>query len=123
MKIYAILYVLYVQCQWLHLQYFGLFNGFINYPETEGIHQGVLTAVDLEGKYFRRYEIYLKSGEYSLETDETKYLIYDYETDLAEQLKNAIGKTVKLYYGHDGGYIDWKSCGTYHIKSIEVVGE
>ena len=34
-----------------------------------------------------------------------------------------IGKKVKLYYGHDGGYIGWKSCGTYHIKSVVVLDE
>ena len=103
--------------------YFGCFNGFSYQPKTEGTHQGVITAVDLEGKYFRRYEIYLKSSGYTNQSDETKYLIYDYETELAEQLKAAIGKTVKLTYGHDGGYIPWNSCGTYHIKSFEIVEE
>ena len=89
--------------------------------KQNGTHQGVITAVDLEGVYFRRYEVYLKSSGYTEQSDETKYLIYDYETDLAEELKNAIGKTVKIYYGHDGGYIPWNSCGTYHIKNIEIV--
>ena len=102
---------------------FGMFNGFVNHPATEGTHQGIITAVDLEGVYFRRYEIYLKSSGYTDQSDETKYLIYEYEKDLAEQLKNAIGKKVKLYYGHDGGYIPWNSCGTYHIKSVEIVEE
>ena len=100
---------------------FGCFHGFINYSATEGAHQGVITGVDLEGIYFRRYEVYLKSSGYTGQSDETKYLLYDYETDLAEELKNAIGKTVKIYYGHDGGYIGWNSCGTYHIKSIEII--
>lgn len=100
---------------------FGCFHGFINYPKTEGTHQGVITAVDLEGIYFRRYEVYLKSSGYTNQSDETKYLIYDYETELAEELQNAIGKTVKIHYGHDGGYIGWNSCGTYHIKSIEII--
>lgn len=104
----------------------GSFTGFINYPPTEGTHQGEIIAVDLEGVYFRRYEIYLKSNGFTSNSDgnisnETKYLIYEYETELAEQLKNAIGKTVKLNYGHDGGYIRWNSCGTYHIKSIEIL--
>lgn len=99
----------------------GIFNGFINYPPTEGTHQGIVTAVDLEGVHFRRYEVYLKSGEYTGQSDETKYLLYEYETELAEELKNAIGKMVKIHYGHDGGYIGWKSCGTYHIKSIEII--
>lgn len=63
----------------------------------------------------------MKTSNYTDQNDETKYLIYDYETDLAEQLKNAVGKTVKINYGHDGGYISWNSCGTYHIKSIEVI--
>lgn len=99
----------------------GCMHGFINYPPTEGTHQGVLTAVDLEGVHFRRYEVYLKSGEYTGQSDETKYLLYEYETELAEELKNAIGKMVKIHYGHDGGYIGWKSCGTYHIKSIEII--
>ena len=100
---------------------FGCFNGFVNYPATEGTHQGVITAVDLEGVWFRRYEVYLKSSGFTNQSDETKYLCYDYETELIEQLKNAIGKTVKINYGHDGGYIGWNSCGTYHIKSIEII--
>lgn len=99
----------------------GCFNGVINYPKTEGTHQGVVTAVDLEGVYFRRYEVYLKSSGHTTQSDETVYKIYDYETDLANQLKDCIGKEVKLNYGHDGGYIGWNSCGTYHIKSIEVI--
>ena len=102
---------------------FGCFHGFINYPPTEGTHQGIITAVDLEGVYFRRYEIYLKSSGYTNQSDETKYLCYDNEIELIEQLKNAIGKTVKINYGHDGGYIGWKSCGTYHIQSIEIIEE
>lgn len=102
---------------------FGCFHGFINYPATEGTHQGVITAVDLEGVYFRRYEVYLKSSGYTGQSDETKYLLYDYETDLAKELQDAIGRTVKINYGHDGGYIGWKSCGTYHIKSIEIIEE
>ena len=100
---------------------FGCFHGFINYKPTEGTHQGVITAVDLEGNWFRRYEVYLKSSGYTEQSDETKYLIYEYEKDLAEKLQNAIGKTVKIYYGHDGGYIPWNSCGTYHIKNIEII--
>lgn len=101
----------------------GGLHGFINYKPTEGIHQGVITSVDLEGTYFRRYECYLKSSGYTNQSDETKYLLYDYEKDLAEELQNAIGKTVKIHYGHDGGYIAWNSCGTYHIKSIEIIDE
>ena len=101
---------------------FGCFNGFVDYPATEGTHQGVITAVDLEGKYFRRYEVYLKSSGYTTQSDETVYQIYEYEKELAEELKEHIGKEVKLNYGHDGGYIGWKSCGTYHIKSVELVG-
>ena len=99
----------------------GCFTGFVNHPKTEGIHQGVITAVDLEGVYFRRYEVYLKSSGFTNQSDETKYLIYENETELAEQLKNAIGKTVKIHYGHDGGYIGWDSCGTYHVKRVEVL--
>ena len=102
---------------------FGMFNGFIYYPKTEGSHVGVITAVDLEGKYFRRYEIYLKSSGYTEQSDETKYLIYETEEDLAKQLQECIGKKVKLHYGHDGGYIGWRSCGTYHIKNVELLGE
>ena len=105
----------------LGLSIFGCFHGFINYPATEGTHQGVITAVDLEGIYFRRYEVYLKSSGYTEQSDETKYLIYADEKDLAEELQSLIGQKVKLYYGHDGGYIGWKSCGTYHIKSVEKV--
>ena len=102
---------------------YGCFNGFTYYPPTEGTHQGIITAVDLEGKYFRRYEVYLKSSGYTTQGDETVYKIYDYEKELAEQLKEYIGKKVKLYYGHDGGYINWKSCGTYHIKKVELLEE
>lgn len=104
---------------------FGYFHGFINYPKTEGTHQGIITAVDLEGKYFRRYEVYLKSNGHTEEnaSDESKYLIYETEEGLAKQLKECIGKKVRLNYGHDGGYIPWNSCGTYHIKSVELVEE
>ena len=102
---------------------FGMFNGFVYYPKTEGSHVGVITAVDLEGKYFRRYEIYLKSSGYTEQSDETKYLIYETEEDLAKQLQECIGKKVKLHYGHDGGYIGWRSCGTYHVKSVELLGD
>ena len=102
---------------------FGCFHGFINYPPTEGTHQGVITAVDLEGNWFRRYEVYLKSSGYTTQSDETVYLVYENETELIEKLKNAIGKEVKLHYGHDGGYIAWNSCGTYHIKDIEIIEE
>lgn len=100
---------------------FGCFHGFINYPKTEGTHQGVITAVDLEGVWFRRYEVYLKSSGYTTQSDETVYLIYENETELLQKLRDAIGKEVKLYYGHDGGYIGWNSCGTYHIKDIEII--
>lgn len=105
---------------------FGIFHGFIYYPPTEGTHHGIITAVDLEGIYFRRYEIYLKSGGFTQDSNgkmsnETKYLLYESEKDLADKLKSAIGKEVKINYGHDGGYISWKSCGTYHIKSFEII--
>jgi hypothetical protein len=100
---------------------FGCVHGFIDYPQTEGTHQGVITAVDLEGKWFRRYEVYLKSGGYTTQSDETAYLVYENEKELVEKLKNAIGKEVKLHYGHDGGYIAWNSCGTYHIKDVEII--
>lgn len=102
---------------------YGCFNGYIDRPKTEGVHQGIITAVDLEGIYFRRYEVYLKSSGFTGQSDETKYCIYEYETELAEQLHQAIGKTVKLYYGHDGGKINWKSCGTWHLKSVEILKE
>ena len=102
---------------------FGCINGFTYQPRTEGVHQGIITAVDLEGKYFRRYEVYLKSSGYTTQSDETVYSIYDYETELAEELRNLVGKEVKLHYGHDGGYIGWNSCGEYHIKSVELVEE
>ena len=120
--IYAILGLIFVILSVL-VFIFGCFHGFINYPRTEGTHQGVITAVDLEGIYFRRYEVYLKSSGYTEQSDETKYLIYDTEEELAKQLQECIGKKVKLHYGHDGGYIPWNSCGTYHIKSVELVEE
>ena len=97
----------------------GCVTGFINYPKTEGTQQGVITAVDLEGVWFRRYEVYLKSSGYTGE--ETVYKIYEYETELAKELKENIGKEVRLNYGHDGGYIGAFSCGTYHIKSVENI--
>lgn len=99
----------------------GCFTGFVNYPATEGTHVGVVTAVDLEGVYFRRYQVYLKSSGYTNQSDETVYLLYDYEKELAEELKSCLGKEVKLTYGHDGGYIAWNECGTYHIKSFEKI--
>lgn len=107
---------------------YGCFNGFINHKPTSGMHQGVITAVDLEGTYFRRYEVYLKSGGYTstyegLQSDETTYCLYENETELVNKLNNAIGKTVKITYGHDGGKIAWNSCGTYHIKDVEIVEE
>lgn len=101
----------------------GGMNGFIYYPPTEGSHIGVVTAVDLEGVHFRRYEVYLKSSGYTGQSDESKYLLYDYESELANQLKECLGKEVKISYGHDGGYIGYKSCGTNHIKSFEVMKE
>lgn len=106
---------------------YGGFHGFINYPQTEGTHVGIITAIDLEGVYFRRYEVYLKSDGFESNngtvSNETKYLAYEYEKELAEELKRYIGKKVKITYGHDGGYIGWNSCGTYHIKSIELLEE
>ncbi len=106
---------------------YGAFHGFINHPATEGSHVGTITAIDLEGIWFRRYEIYLKSDGFESSagkiSNETKYLTYEYEKDLVEELKKYIGKKVKLNYGHDGGYIGWNSCGTYHIKSVELLEE
>lgn len=106
---------------------YGCFHGFINYPPTEGAHVGTITAIDLEGIYFRKYEVYLKSDGFESAngsiSNETKYLAYEYEKELAEELKQYIGKKVKITYGHDGGYIGWNSCGTYHIKSIELLEE
>ena len=92
-------------------------------PPTEGTHIGVVTAVDLEGVYFSRYRIYLKSSGYTNQSDETVYLLYDYEKELAEEIKGYLGKEVKITYGHDGGYIGWNDCGTYHIKTVELVEE
>ena len=102
---------------------YGIFHGFIDYAPTEGTHQGVLTAVDLEGVWFRHYDVYLKSSGYTDQSDETIYCIYDYEKDLSEELQHAIGKKVKLHYSHKGGYIGWKSCGTYHVDSVEIIEE
>ena len=68
-------------------------------------------------------EVYLKSSGYTTQSDETAYLVYENEKELVEKLRNAIGKEVKLYYGHDGGYIGWNSCGTYHIKDVEIIEE
>lgn len=101
----------------------GCINGFINYPKTEGTHVGMISAVDLEGIYFRRYEVYLKTSDYTTQTDETIYRIYEYEKELLEKINTMVGKQVKITYGHDGGYIGWNSCGTYHIKNIELIEE
>ena len=106
----------------------GCINGFINYPPTEGTHVGEITAIDLEGVWFRRWEVYLKSDGFSSDSDgklsnETKYLLYENERELVEQLKEYQGKKVKLYYGFEGGRIKWNSCGTYHITKVELVEE
>ena len=106
----------------------GCINGFINYPATEGTHIGIVTAIDLEGVYFRRWEVYLKSDGFSSDSDgkvsnETKYLLYENERELVEKLQQYQGKKVKLYYGFDGGKIRWNSCGTYHITNVELLEE
>lgn len=100
---------------------FGAFHGFLNYPATEGSHQGTLTAVDMEGYFFRRYKVYLKSSAFTEQGDETEYCVYLEETELSNKLKEAIGKKVKLNYSHKGGYIPYNSCGTYHIDSFEII--
>ena len=106
---------------------FGLFHGFINYPASEGIHQGTITAVDREGYIFNHYRIYLKSNGRSTNndtiSDETEYCLYLNESELANTAKEYIGKTTKLYYSHSGGYIPYNSCGTYHIDRIELIEE
>ena len=101
----------------------GQVHGFINYPAREGTHQGVITAVDREGVIFNHYKIYLKSSAYTSQGDETEYCAYLDETELVNQLKEYIGKQVKLNYSHKGGYIGIKDCGTYHIDSVELVEE
>lgn len=106
---------------------FGIFHGFVNYPASEGIHQGTITAVDREGYIFNHYKIYLKSnGRNTNDTsvsDETEYCLYLNENELADVAKEYIGRTVKIYYSHPGGYIGIKNCGTYHIDKIELVEE
>lgn len=107
---------------------FGIFHGFVNYPASEGIHQGTITAVDREGYIFNHYKIYLKSnGRNSNDdnsiSDETEYCLYLNESELANIAKEYLGKTVKIYYSHPGGYIGIKSCGTYHIDKIELIEE
>lgn len=100
---------------------FGIIHGFLNYPATEGTHQGTLTAVDMEGYFFRRYKVYLKSSAFTEQGDETEYCVYLYEDDLSNELKKAIGKKVKLHYSHPGGYIGYNSCGTYHVDNVEII--
>ena len=112
----------------LVLAVYGIFTGFINYPASEGIHQGVITAVDREGYIFNHYKIYVKSGGMIQDgnkviSDETEYCLYLDESELANQLKEYVGKTVKVYYGHPGGKIGIRSCGTYHITKVELVEE
>ena len=102
---------------------FGIINGSIKYPKTEGTHQGIITAIDQEGLIFNHYKIYLKSSGYTNQSDETEYCAYLEEVELINNLKQNIGKQVRLKYGHDGGYIGIKNCGTYHIKDFEVVKE
>lgn len=101
----------------------GCVHGFINYPATEGTHQGFITAVDREGVIFNHYRVYLKSSAYTTQGDETEYCVYLDETELVNQLKEYIGKQVKLNYSHKGGYIGIKNCGTYHIDSVELIEE
>lgn len=101
----------------------GIIHGFINHPATEGTHQGVITAIDREGIIFNHYKIYLKSNAYTSQGDETEYCAYLDETELVNQLKEYIGKQVRLNYSHKGGYIGIKDCGTYHIDSVELVEE
>ena len=101
----------------------GIINGFVSYPKSEGTHQGVITAIDQEGLIFNHYKVYLKSSGYTNQSDETEYCAYLDETELISGLKENIGKQVKLKYGHDGGYIGIKSCGTYHITGFDVVEE
>ncbi len=101
----------------------GITHGFINHPATEGTHQGVITAIDREGIIFNHYKIYLKSSAYTSQGDETEYCAYLDETELVNQLKEYIGKQVRLNYSHKGGYIGIKDCGTYHIDSVELVEE
>lgn len=107
---------------------FGAFHGFVNYPASEGVHQGTITAVDREGYIFNHYRIYLKSNGRNVNddnsiSDETEYCLYLNESELANIAKEYIGKTVKIYYSHPGGYIGIRSCGTYHIDKIELVEE
>lgn len=102
---------------------FGCFHGFINYPATEGSHQGIITAVDKEGVIFQRYKVYLKSSGYTNQGDETIYCVYIDETELADKLKKNIGQLATLHYGHNGGYIGYKSCGTYHVTGVDIYGE
>ena len=106
---------------------FGLFHGFVNYPASEGVHQGTITAVDREGYIFNHYKIYLKSNGRNTNSDtvsdETVYCLYLNESELANTAKEYIGKTTKLYYSHSGGYIPYNSCGTYHIDRIELIEE
>lgn len=101
----------------------GITHGFINRPATEGTHQGVITAIDREGIIFNHYKIYLKSSAYTSQGDETEYCAYLDEIELVNQLKEYIGKQVRLNYSHKGGYIGIKDCGTYHIDSVELVEE
>ena len=101
----------------------GFIFGFVNYPKSEGIHQGIITAVDQEGLIFNHYKIYLKSSGYTNQSDETEYCAYLSEYELVDKIKENIGKQVKLKYGHDGGQIGITSCGTYHVKSFELVEE
>lgn len=112
----------------LCLTIYGMFTGFVNYPPTEGVHQGVVTAVDREGYIFNHYKIYIKSGgliqnDNKVISDETEYCLYLEETELAGQLREYVGKTVKVYYAHPGGRIGIRSCGTYHITKVELVEE
>ena len=93
-----------------NLAIYGVCNNYLNQNKhiitTKIEHPSVMSCFqDLEKKGFN--VTYLNVDESGI-------------IDL-EELKNAIGKKVKIHYGHDGGYIGWKSCGTYHIKSIEII--
>lgn len=89
----------------------GCLYGFIPHRPSERMHTGIISAVDREGYFGNKYKIYLKTSQYTTQEDESVYKLYSYETELADEAKKLIGKTVVVKYSFEGGYISAWSAG------------
>ena len=99
----------------------GCLFGFIPHRSSEGVHTGIISAVDREGYFGNKYKIYLKTSQFTAQDDETVYYLYNHETELADKAKSLVGKNVVVKYSFEGGYISAWSAGENHIYSIEEV--